>query len=213
MTEFIPFFTQKRSEFKETFKLMAQFLVKIDKAQDFLGSGVKAPDDPKLYMEVVGVADRVAQVDVNLPEKPLGWEQSVELAMEIIMYEGYLPTDVADEEELQTIKRLCAQKERYGQKVRKELHDLVQKCLNVWFYLDTIDKQAAFKEYAYLEKERERKEQEKEREAREEQRREWREAQREARADQKFYLKEQRRYDMWRRRENRLSYRYSRYRW
>ena len=211
MTEFIPFLTQKRSEFKETSELLAQFLVKIDKAQDFLNSGVKAPNDPKLYMEVIGVADRVAQVDVNLPEKPLTWEQSVELAMGIIMYDGYLPTDVADEEELQTIKRLCFQKEKYGKKVRKELRDLVQKCLNVWYYLDTIDKQAAFKEFAYLKKEMERKEKEKDREARDKRRQEQRMAQREARAAWEFERKEQGKQVRYRR--SRLNYGYSRHRW
>ena len=65
--------TQKRTEFKETRKLMAEFLVSIDKGEAFLKSGVKAPDDPKLYHEVIGMDDRIAQADVNLPKKRLEW--------------------------------------------------------------------------------------------------------------------------------------------
>jgi hypothetical protein len=207
MTEFIPFMTQKRAEFRKTSKLMMDFLLKIGKAADFHDSGVKAPDDHKLYLEFVGLADRAAQANVHLQEKRPSWEETVECAMKMIMVEGYLPTDVADEEELQTIKRLCAQKEKYGQKVRDELHGLVQECLDAWFYLDTIGKQGAFKEYKYLQEENERKEKEEALEERKEQVRE--------RASRIDRLKEMRRYDARYRRNriNFLNYGYGRYRW
>lgn len=205
MNEFIPFMTEKRTEFRKTFKLISDFLVKIGKAQDFVKDGVKAPDDPKLHMEVLGLANRIAQADVQLPQKRASWEGSVELAMKVIMIEGYLPTDVADSEEFLTIKRLCAQQEKYGRKVRNELHDLVQKCLNVWFYLDTIDKQGAFREYKYLEEEKERQEKEKALKERHEQLR----ALASRRGDS---LKAMRRYDS-RYRRNRFTYGYGRYGW
>ncbi|MCP4262845.1 MAG: hypothetical protein GY774_35850 [Planctomycetes bacterium] len=205
LTEFIPFLTQKRTEFRKISELISQFLVKTGKSQDFVRSGVKAPESAKLYREVLGIGERVAQVEVDLPDKMPTWEESVELAMRIIMTEGYLPTDVTDQEELLSIKRLCAQKEKYAQKVRKELHGLVQKSLNVWFYLETIDKQGAFREYAFLEKEKERKEKEeavKEKQAQ----------LREQRAGRVNVSKGMRRYDA-RYRRNRFTYGYGGNRW
>jgi len=226
LTEFVPYMTQKRTEFKETRKLMSEFLVSIGKGEDFLKSNVKAPDNPKLYHEVIGMGDRIAQADVNLPEKRLDWEPGVEFAMRIIMIEGYLPTHVADDEEFETIKQLCAQKEKYGQKVREELHGFVQECLDVWFYLDTIDKQAAYREYAFLVEEKERKEKEAGRAERDAQRRDRRMQEGEARKAWEFDKREQRRADMQARRydvrprgynvryrSNRFNYTYRRYRW
>jgi hypothetical protein len=76
------------------------------------------------------------------------------------MNEGYLPTDVSGKEELKTIKKICAQKEEYGRKIRKELHGHVQKCMDIWFYLETLDKQQECKKYVRLEKEKQQKAQE-----------------------------------------------------
>lgn len=160
MTEFIPLLTKKRTEFKSNSKLMSQYLKKIAKTQDFLDSGIKAPDSPELYAKAVGIADRMARANIEVPEKTLPWEQAVELAMTLIMNEGYLPTDVSGKEELKTIKKICAQKEEYGRKIRKELHGHVQKCMDIWFYLETLDKQQECKKYVRLEKEKQQKAQE-----------------------------------------------------
>ena len=207
MTEFIPFMTQKRTEFMKSSKLMEGFLVKIDKAKDFYDSGVKAPDDHKLYMEVVGLTSRIAQANENLTEKRPNWEECVELAMKMVMLEGYLPTNVADKQELKIIMQLSAQKEKYGMKIRNELHDLVQKCLNAWFYLGTINMQGAFREYKLIEEEKERIEKEKAFEQRKKQL--------QARSVRGDRMEDMRRYDA-RYRRNRINYNnygYYRYRW
>jgi hypothetical protein len=157
LTEFIPLLTKKRTEFENNAKLMSQYLEKSGKKQEFLDSKIKSPDSPELYAKAVGIADRMAKANIEIPEKSLTWEEAVELAMRLILNEGYLPADVSGEDELNTMKKICQQQETYGEKIRKELHGHVQKCMDIWFYLETLGKQQECKEYVRLEKEKQQK--------------------------------------------------------
>ncbi len=69
LTEFIPLLTKKRTEFKKISKLMARFLVKTGKSQAFLDSKIEAPQNPELYIKVIGIADRVKEAEIELPPR------------------------------------------------------------------------------------------------------------------------------------------------
>jgi hypothetical protein len=122
--------------------------------------------------------------------------------MQHVLYEGYLPTDVSGMDELNMIKKICAQKEQYGQKVRKEMRDTIQRCLNIWFYLETIGQQNACKEYIYLQQENERK-------AQEERIRQGRQT---AAAIER-QKRQQQAQNVWQQRQYRMQNRYYHYRW
>ena len=200
MTELIPFLTKKRTEFKGHFKMITQYLDKIGKGEDFLRSGVKAPDTPEAYAKALGLSDKVAERRIEWPDKPLTWEQVVEFGMGHVLYEGYMPTDVSGEEEVEMIKKICKQKEKYGQKVRKEMREDVKRCLNIWTYLGTINKQEEARVYAFLEKEKLEK-------ARQEELLRVRDYSREMRRQK---IEAEKRND-WLRRQDRLNNRYNRY--
>jgi hypothetical protein len=205
MVELTPFLTRKRTEFKGHLKLLSDYLVSIGQAENFLASGINAPLSPKAYAEATGKTQEMKEKQIPLSEKPLTWDQVVELAMKHVLGEGYLPTDIEGEEELQMYKDICKRKEEYGKKVRKELREVVQKCLNIWLYLEKIDQQAAFKVFVYERKE-------KEREAREAERQQKRQELR-ARQARRKELQELRRQDARRYRQDRLRSRYNRYYW
>jgi hypothetical protein len=196
-TEFIPLLTQLRSEKKETVDLMIQFLKKIGKAQDFLKSGVKAPKSSELFFKEMGDDKIYAELGLDLPKKPLDWEQAIEDGMKFVLSEGYLPTNVAGEEELAMIKQLCAQKETYGKKVRKELHETIWEGLDIWFYLETIGQQEACEEFVHSQFEAEQlaKEQEGEQVKGE-------------RKEKEFQRREQQKQNVWQERQDRLRNRY-----
>lgn len=210
LTELIPFMTQKRAEFKETHRLMAQYLDSIGKGEDFIRSGAKAPDDPEIYAEALGIADEIKASGVKLPKKPLTWDQLVEIAMQHELHVGYMPTHVSDAEELAMIRKVCQQKQTYGQKVRRDLGDVVKKCMNIWVYLGTIDRQGDCKVYLYRERE-------KERLAKEEQMRQRREARaamgHEVRAQREYERERMKNEQMWENRRRRMDRRYYGYRW
>jgi hypothetical protein len=199
MTELIPFLTKKRSEFKGHFKMITQYLDKIGKGEDFLKSGIKAPNTPAVYAEALGISDEIAERNVKLPDKPLTWDQVVEFGMGHVIYEGYMPTDVSGEEELEMIKKICKQKEKYGQKVRKEMREDVKRCLNIWTYLGTINKQEEARVYAFMEKDR-----------LEKARREELNRRREDSAEISRQRREAEKRNAWQRRQNLLNDRYNR---
>jgi hypothetical protein len=205
MVELTPFLTKKRTEFKGHLKLLRDYLVSIGQAENFLASGINAPLSPKTYAEATGKTQELKERHIPLSDKPLTWEQTVELAMKHVLREGYLPTDIEGEEELQMYKDICKRKEDYGRKVRKELREAVQKCLNMWLYLEKIDQQATFKVFVYERKE-------KERQAREAARQKKREELR-AKRDQKRKQEELRKQEGQMERQYRLRSRYERYYW
>jgi hypothetical protein len=198
-TESIPFLTQLRSEKRGIVDLMVQFLKKTGKAQDFLKSGVKAPESPELLLKEIGDDKRYAEMGLDIPINPLDWEQAVEDAMRFVLYEGYLPTDLDGEDELEMIKQLCSQKERFCKKVRNELHETIREGLDIWFYLETIGQQEACDEFIHNQFEAEQLEKE--------------QAQGEVKdhlTEQKLKRQEQQKQNIWQERQNRLRNRYYR---
>ncbi len=81
------------------------------------------------------------------------WEQLVEMAMEFVKQEGHIPTDVDSAEEIEMIKKVCQQKEKYGRKVRDELRKIAQDCMDMKAYLESIDQFEACKKWARYQKE------------------------------------------------------------
>ncbi|MHC4556778.1 MAG: hypothetical protein ACYTFW_10775 [Planctomycetota bacterium] len=215
ITELIPFLTDKRAEFKDTYRLMGQYLDKVGKRVDYHRSGIKAPDTAETYVRALGLSEKLEREGVKLPDKPPTWEQIVEVAMQHVLYEGYMPTQLSGGDELTMIKKICGQKEAYGQKVRKELREVVKSCMDIWTYLGPIDKQAECRVYVEREKEAARLAHEKElqerREARAEAGRQKRDQQRAYREAQE---QERRQQNIWVNRQAKLRTRYSgRYRW
>ncbi|MHC4061380.1 MAG: hypothetical protein ACYSR6_07200 [Planctomycetota bacterium] len=202
MMELTPFLTKKRTEFKGHLKLLGDYLMSIGQAENFLTSGINATLTPKLYAEALGKTEEFKEKRIPLSDKPLTWDQIVELAMKHVLREGYLPTDIEGEEELKMYKNICAQNEKYGRKVRKELREVVQKCINIWLYLEKIDKQAECRVFALQVKKQER-------EAREARRQKMVEEARARRKEQQEFKKQ----DAWLYRQNRLRSKYDRYYW
>jgi hypothetical protein len=205
MVELIPFLTKKRTEFKGHLKLLTDYLTSIGQAEAFLASGTEAPLSPRLYAEALGKTEEMKERHIPLSDKPLTWEQTVELAMKHVLREGYLPTDIEGEEELRMYKDICKQKEKYGNKVRKEVRQVAQKAMNIWLYLGKIDQQGRYKLFVYETKKLER-------EARAQRKERIRE---EARAKKQYEReqKELRRQDGQMYRQSRLRSEYDRYYW
>ncbi|MHC4211939.1 MAG: hypothetical protein ACYSWP_01075 [Planctomycetota bacterium] len=205
VVEIIPFLTKKRTEVRKHSKLLKEYLVSIGKTEDFLASGIKAPLSPKSYAQALGKTQEMKERHIPLSDKPLSWQKVVDLAMKHVLREGYLPTDIEGDEELQMYKDICMHKEKYGKKVRNELRSHAQQCLNMWQYLEKIEKQAGYKVFLY---------------ENEKQDREAREAEKAKTRERVQYMREQRvmerelkRRDAYIYRHNRLRSRYNRYYW
>ena len=153
ITELIPFLTKKRTEMKGNLKLFTDYLMVIDKGEAFVASDLEVKFTPTIYAKALGIYDELESKGVNFPDKLLTWDQTVEFAMRFVLQEGYMPVDIDGKEELDMYKKICMQKEKYGVKVQKEVRQILNKCVRVWTYLGTIEKQSAFRVFAYQEKE------------------------------------------------------------
>ncbi len=205
VVEIIPFLTKKRTEVRNHSKLLADYISSIGKAEEFLASGIKAPLSPKLYAQALGKTQEMKEKHIPLSDKPLTWKQIVDLAMKHVLKKGYLPTDIEGDEELQMYKDICRYKEKYGKKVRTELRTIAQKCLNIWMYLEKINKHAGYKVFVY---EKEKKDQE----AREAERAKTCERVKDMR-ERKIMERELKKQDAHLYRQARLRSRYNRYYW
>ena len=117
LTELIPFLTEKRVEFNDYYRLMIQYLDEIEQRVDYNRSGITAPDTAETYARALGIYETLMQEGVKLPDNRPTWDQFVELAMQHVLSEGYMLTQLSGEEELAMIKKICEQKEVDGQKV------------------------------------------------------------------------------------------------
>ena len=157
ITELIPFLTRKRTEMRDNLKLFTDYLQAIDKGEDFLASDPDMKFTPTIYATALGIYEDLVARGVEIPENLLSWEQTAEFAMRFVLQEGYMPVDVVGNEEFVMYKKICSQKERYGKKVQKEVRELMNKCVRIWTYLGTIDKQSSFRVFAHKEKEAQKK--------------------------------------------------------
>ncbi len=147
MTEFIPFLTKKRSEVKKIQKMLADYLLKIDKASDFSKQDIPVKFDAKVYTQILRINHLPEDLGVDLPEKRPSWDQIVEVAMRHALDEGVFSTEV-ETTELQQYVDICKKKEAYGQKVRSDMRKSLDQCARVWTYLDKIGKLDDFKSFA-----------------------------------------------------------------
>jgi hypothetical protein len=145
--ELTPLLTKKRAEMKKKRKMLADYLLKIGKAEDMAAANIEVPDDPTLYAKALGLIDEYEQRDIALPKKLPTWEESAQFSMRFVLYEGYRPMQFDSVEDAQGFAEVCKKKEQYAQKVRKEMRNYVKDCLKMWTYLGTIDQQSAAKEW------------------------------------------------------------------
>ena len=153
LTELIPFLTITRTEAKGHYNKLTSYLEAKGMLRDFAESGIKGSNSPAAYARAVGKAEEFEEKSLTLPEKPRTWPQVLEWAMEYVVQEGYMPTDVSGDEELDIIKNLCEQKEKYGRKVREELRTVAQDCMDMKAYLDSTDQFDTFVKYVRYQKE------------------------------------------------------------
>lgn len=148
MGELTPLLTKKRAEMKQKRQMLADYLLKIGKGEDMASAKIEVPNDPMLYAKAMGVDEGLKDLDVTMPKKLPTWEESAEFAMRFVLHEGYRPMQFDSPEDTKVFSELCMKKEKYAQKVRKEMRSYVKDCLKIWLYLGTIDEQAACKKWA-----------------------------------------------------------------
>ncbi|MHC4842831.1 MAG: hypothetical protein ACYTEE_03430 [Planctomycetota bacterium] len=149
LEELVPHLTKRRAEFNEHLKVATDYLVSIGKAEEFASSNIDAEFSTKVYAETFGLVKELKKKNIPLTNKPLTWEDSVELSMRFVLIEGYLPTQIEGNEELAMYKEICEGKERYGKKVLYDLRTVVKKCMSIWLYLGQIDQQGGYRVFAH----------------------------------------------------------------
>lgn len=157
ISELITFLTMKRTELNDALNHFTGYLDKLGKADDFITANVEVPKDPKLRFQMLGILEDVEASSVKVPEKPMTWEQMVEIAMKFVVEEGYSSVDFEDGEELRQYKAVLKNRENFLKKIRSDVNNQVEACLMAWFYLGTINQQTGFKLYRFQTTEAERK--------------------------------------------------------
>ena len=147
MTELIPFLTKKRTEIKKKRLLLADYLLKIDKADDFADRKMPIAYDPRVYAEILQIGEAFEKMNVEIPKERPSWEALVEFAMQHVIFEGYWPTDIEEGSETELYIAICKKKEEYGNKVRGDLRSLMDQSARMWVYLEQIKELGAFKAY------------------------------------------------------------------
>jgi anti-sigma-K factor RskA len=145
--ELTPLLTKKRAEIKKKRQLLADYLLKIGKAEEMAAAEIKIPDDPALYAKALGVDEELEDLDA-MPKKRPTWNELAEFSMRYIIHEGYMPMEFDSPEDAAGFAQVCKSKEAYAQKVRKQMLGYVEDLLKMWTYLGTIGEQAAAKEWA-----------------------------------------------------------------
>ena len=145
--ELTPLLTKKRAEMKKKRQLLADYLLKIGKAEDMAAANIKVPDDPALYAKALGVDQDLKDLNA-MPKKRPTWEELAQFSMRFVLHEGYRPMQFDSVEDAAGFAEVCRKKEQYAQKVRKEMLGYVKDSLKMWTYLGTIGEQSAAKEWA-----------------------------------------------------------------
>ena len=140
MTEFIPFLTKKRAEIKKKRLLLADYLLKIDKAGDFADLDIPIVYDSKIYADILKIDHAFEEMNIEMPKKRPSWDTLVEIAMQHVLFDGYWPTEIEEGDEAKTYIDICKKKEQYGQKVRQDLRSILDQIAKMWVYLEQIEK-------------------------------------------------------------------------
>jgi hypothetical protein len=148
MTEFVPFLTKKRTEVKQIRQMLADYLLKIDEADNFADRNLPVMFDGKVYADILRIREGFNQMNVQIPKERPSWDALVEIAMKHVVYEGYIPTDVEEGDDAAMYIELCKKKEQYGQKVRQDGRIVLDQAAKMWVYLGEIGKLDDFKAHA-----------------------------------------------------------------
>ncbi|KKL05936.1 hypothetical protein LCGC14_2601060, partial [marine sediment metagenome] len=68
MTEFIPFLSKKRTEIKKIRLLLADYLLKIDKADDFAARKMPVVYNAELYADILRIKDSFVAMNMEIPK-------------------------------------------------------------------------------------------------------------------------------------------------
>ncbi|MCE5186639.1 MAG: hypothetical protein LLF76_10995 [Planctomycetaceae bacterium] len=142
--EFIPLLTKKRSEMKTRMKMLNDYLLQIGKASEFAAHDIPVTYNPAIYAEILKIGPRLRQMNIRPPNQRPTWDQLVEIAMQHVLAQGYLPADVEDSE-MQQFAAACKKKEEYGQKVLGDIRAIMDQCVRMWIYLRQIGRLDDFK--------------------------------------------------------------------
>jgi hypothetical protein len=148
ISEFVPLLTKKRTEVKMKLQLLADYLLKIDKASEFAGRNMPVTFDAKVYLDILQMGEGLRQMNMELPKERPSWDALVEVVMKYVLYDGYLPTDVEEGDDAAVYIEACKKKEEYGQKVRQDIRTVLDQAAKIWVYLDSIKELDNFKAYA-----------------------------------------------------------------
>ncbi len=152
LNELIPFLTQKRSDLRDKYGYFNDFLEEIGKTQAFSATRIKVPESAKARLEIVGLLEDFEDREIQLPEKPVTWNEIVEIAMQFVMSEGFVPIDIADEAELQSFKNIMNRREDFCRKIRRDFKRTLDNCVKAWLFLGSINEQETFRSYVVKEK-------------------------------------------------------------
>ena len=147
VTELTRLLTSKRAEIKQIRQMLADYLLKIGKAEEMASKNIVVPDDPKLYFEALGLEHLYEDNDLDAPLKTPTWEELAEFSMRFIIFEGHVPMQFDGVEDVASYIQVAKKKEQYAQKVRREMQGYVKDSLEMWIYLGQIGQQAAFDEW------------------------------------------------------------------
>lgn len=111
MNELTPLLTKKRAEMKQKRQMLADYLLKIGKAEEMAAAQIEIPDDPTLYVKALGLTEDFEKREIVLPKKLPTWEETVQFAMRFILYEGYIPMQFIDAEDIRGFIEVCKKKE------------------------------------------------------------------------------------------------------
>ncbi|MHC4691873.1 MAG: hypothetical protein ACYS67_03955 [Planctomycetota bacterium] len=195
LTELMPFLTRTRTEAKGHYKALTDYLKHIGKGQDYIDSGITGSSSPAEYLRLTGKAEEFEKNNVKLPEKYMTWDQLLDLGMEFVMNEGYVPTDIEGPEEIEMFKQICERKSKYGKKVQADLRKIAQECMNMKAYLDSINKFDECVKYTRYQKEQKEQARKAEAERRREERIAAEKAKRQTDKERREAIKEARRED------------------
>jgi hypothetical protein len=147
MGELLPFLTKKRADIKKHQKVLVDYLTKLGKAEEFASLNIPIAYDPAIYAEIAQVGQGLKEMNIPAPKTRPTWEDIMDIAMKHVLFEGYLPTQMEEGDELTEFINMCKKKEEYGQKVRKDLRTSLDQCARIWVYLIKINKKDEFKAY------------------------------------------------------------------
>jgi hypothetical protein len=156
ITELTPFITKKRAMLKERIQYFKDFMLAngLDYAKDFFAADIQVPADPKLRAGILGLLDKLEAKGIDLPPKPLTWDELVNVAMQFVQEEGYQPVQIEAGPELEQFKAILDRKEKLAIKIREELEVQLKLAIKAWLYLGQIKKQDEFRAFVVQTKEK-----------------------------------------------------------